>query len=438
MKLEGVSLKKDFMKFIVPSIVAQWVYVLYTMVDGIFVSRGVSEVALAAVNICMPYTMTMFAVSILFAVGTSTVVAISIGEGKKEYANQVFTQNIVLLAIFSVVVAVLAFINIDTLASFLGATPLNREYVVEYLRYLVPFSFSFILSYSFEMLIKTDGYPQKATVIVSTGVVLNIVLDYLLVIRFPFGVAGAAFATGFSNAVVILLYLTHFCGKKGMIKFCKFHLDFSLIVREFKNGLSSGVTEVSTGFVIFLFNQMIIRYLGDDALVSYTIISYINALAVMTMAGIAQGYQPLISYYYGQRRLERCRKLLKYGVIAAAVISIVFTMGCMTATKGIVGLFISTEHQELMNYSVQVFRIFSLSYLVVGYNVVVGGFFIAIEKAVSATVISTLRGIVMISVCVFVLAALFGGNGIWWAPLLSEILTLCITVGLLLVWKKSF
>ncbi|MGN1166963.1 MAG: MATE family efflux transporter [Lachnospiraceae bacterium] len=436
MRLEGKSLKKDFIRFIIPSIAAQWVFTLYTMVDGIFVARGVSETALTAVNIAMPYTMALFSFSILFAVGTSTVVAIKIGEKDTQSANEAFTQNIVLLAIVSAVITATVLMNLDAVADFLGATTLNKKYVVEYLRMLVPFSAAFILSYSFEMLIKTDGFPKTATIVVTTGALLNVVLDYFMVMRWHMGVGGAALATGISNTVVIALYLVHFCGKKGIIHFRCFRLNPSLIVREFKNGLSSGITEMSAGFIIFLFNQAIIRLLNDDALVSYTIISYVNALGVMTMVGIAQGYQPLISYYYGQKRMERCARLRRYGIIAAAVCSIAFTGVCLLFADKIVGLFVSQELTELISYSVRVFRIFALSFLVVGYNVVIGGYFIAVEESFFATAISLSRGMVTLTVCLVIMTTLFQGEGIWWTPLVSEAVTLIFTFWALRKYKK--
>ncbi len=427
MRLEGSSLKKDFIRFIVPSIAAQWVFTLYTMVDGIFVARGVSETALTAVNIAMPYTMALFSVSILFAVGTSTVTAIFLGEKNGRKANEAFTQNIMLLTVVSVAITAFVMLNLEQVAEFLGATSFNKDYVVEYLRALAPFSGAFILSYSFEMLIKTDGFPKRATMIVTTGALLNVVLDYLMVMRWHMGVGGAALATGISNTVVIALYLLHFCGKDGVIKFCRFSLDVPLIGREFKNGLSSGITEMSAGFIIFLFNQAIIRLLNEDALVSYTIISYVNSLGIMAMVGIAQGYQPLVSYYYGQKRMERCRKLRKYGIAAAAALSVAYTAGCVLFAGGIVGLFVSPDMPELAEYSVSVLRIFSLSFLLAGYNVVIGGYFIAVEESFAATGISLSRSIVSLTVCLMLLTSLFGGAGIWWTPPLSEAVTLVFT-----------
>ena len=321
--------------------------------------------------------------------------------------------------------------DLERAAVFLGATERNKAYVLEYLRWLVPFSAAFILSYSFEMLIKTDGFPKRATMIVTTGALLNVILDYLMVMRLHMGVGGAALATGISNTVVIILYLLHFFGKSGVIKFCRFRIDIPLIGREFKNGLSSGITELSAGFIIFLFNQAIIRLLNEDALVSYTIISYVNSLGVMAMVGIAQGYQPLVSYYYGQKRMERCQKLKKYGIAAAAVLSVVYTAVCMVFARQIVSLFVSADMPALMDYSVNVLRIFSLSFLLAGYNVVIGGYFIAVEESFAATGISLSRSIVALTLCLMILTAVFGGAGIWWTPLMSEAVTLAFTAVML-------
>ena len=251
MSLEGKSLKGDFMKFIIPSIAAQWVFALYTMVDGIFVARGVSEVALTAVNISMPFSVGMFSISLLFAVGNSTIVAIKLGQGKKKEADELFTQNIVMMAVVSVLISILVLIFLEPFARFLGATDNILPYAKDYIGTVAPFAFAYILSYSFETLIKTDGYPKLATIFVTCGAVLNCVLDYLLVIVFPFGVKGAAFATGFSQTVVIVLYLTHFLGKNANIRFTKFKFRLDVIGRQIRNGLSSGITEFSSGIIIF-------------------------------------------------------------------------------------------------------------------------------------------------------------------------------------------
>ena len=437
MKLEGKSLKSDFLRFIIPSIIAQWVFSLYTMVDGIFVARGVSEVALTAVNISMPFTTGLFSVSILFAVGNSTIVAIFLGQGEKQKANEVFTQNVVLLCILSVLITILVMIFLDPFARFLGATDHILPYARTYIGTIAPFSVVYILSYSFETLIKTDGYPKLATIYVTSGALLNCILDYILVMVLHKGVWGAAFATGISQAAVILLYLWHFLGSKGTIRFSKFHLMPSEIGRQIRNGMSSGITEFSSGIIIFFFNQAILKYIGEYALVSYTIISYVNTIVVMSMAGIAQGTQPLISYYYGKNEPEKYKKLLKYGMVAAAAGSVTAVLICYVGAERIVGLFLKASEASLSIYSVRVLRLFILSFLLAGFHVVLGGYFTSVEKAGFATMISLTRSLVALVISLVFLTAVFGGEAIWWAPLIAESCCLVLSAGLYQWYRKK-
>ncbi len=431
MKLEGTSLKRDFLKYILPAVVSQWVFALYTMVDGMFVARGVSETALAAVNIASPFVTGMFALSLTFAVGTSTIVALLFGQKRIREAKEVFSQNMIVLAVLSLLITAGVLAGLEGLGRFLGATEVTMPYVKEYISTIAPFAICFILSYSFEILISTDGYPALATIIVSIGVVLNCILDYLFVMVLHKGVFGAAFATGISQMIVIIFYLKHFLGKKGTIKFCRHTFCPALVLRELRNGFPSGITELSAGIITFVFNQAIIRFLNEDAIVSYSIIAYINAIVVMSMVGVAQGCQPLVSYYYGKGEKEKCRRLLKYELCTVAAASALAAGICYLLADEIVGIFISAELTELRAYSAKVFRIFILSFLLAGYNVVAAGYFTAIEKSGKAVIISLGRGLVMLVVSMAVLTLLFGGRGIWWAALLSE--SLCLVVSVILL-----
>ena len=393
--------------------------------------------ALTAVNISMPFTTGLFSVSILFAVGNSTIVAIFLGQGEKQKANEVFTQNVVLLCILSVLITILVMIFLDPFARFLGATDHILPYARTYIGTIAPFSVVYILSYSFETLIKTDGYPKLATIYVTSGAVLNCILDYILVMVLHKGVWGAAFATGISQAAVILLYLWHFLGPKGTIRFSKFHLMPSEIGRQIRNGMSSGITEFSSGIIIFFFNQAILKYIGEYALVSYTIISYVNTIVVMSMAGIAQGTQPLISYYYGKNESEKYKKLLKYGMVAAAAGSVAAVLICYVGAESIVGLFLKESEASLSIYSVRVLRIFILSFLLAGLNVVLGGYFTSVEKAGFATMISLTRSLIALVISLVFLTAVFGGEAIWWAPLIAESCCLVLSAGLYQWYRKK-
>lgn len=432
MNLEGMSLKKKFWRFVWPSVVAQWIFALYTMVDGMFVARGVSEVALSAVNIASPFVNFLFSVSILFAVGTSTVVAIFLGQGRQGEANQANTQNMVVTGVLSLFIMLMVWLCLDPIVSFLGATQSTQEYVKHYILSLLPFTWWFIISYTFETLVKTDGFPRFAAAAVASGALVNCVLDYLFVMVFHWGIGGAGAATGLSQMVPVFLYLKHFLGPKATIRFARPVWDLGQFIRVVKIGLSSGFTELSAGFTVFMFNHAILRYIGEQGVVSYTIIAYVNTIVVMSMAGIAQGIQPLISFHYGRQERDVCSRLLKYSLTASVGVAGIAFISSMAGADWLVGIFISEKLEGLRQYSASVFRIFSLSFLVVGFNITGAGYFTAIERPKESLIISLGRGMVIIAASLAVCIGVGGGEGIWWAPAVSELM--CLGVTLILVY----
>lgn len=436
MNFENMSLKKGFWRFIWPSVVAQWIFALYTMVDGMFVARGVSEVALSAVNIASPFVNFLFSVSILFAVGTSTIVAICLGKDEKQMADEVYTQSMFVLLIVSAIITVGVFFNIDRVAVFLGATESTMEFVKHYILSILPFGCCFIIAYSFEILVKTDGYPKFATIAVTTGAVVNCILDYLFVMVFRWGVVGAGVATGMSQCLLVFLYLSHFLSPKATIRFRRFRWDFRQIIRSIKIGMSSCLTEFSAGITVFLFNHTILKYLGNDGIISYTIIAYVNTIVVMSLAGIAQGAQPMVSFYYGKGEVKKYKTLLKYGMIASLGVGVIAFIGSLVGADLLVGMFISKELVELRQYTVAVFRIFSISFLIMGINIQMGGFFTAIERPEPALVISLGRGFFTLAIALKGCTLLFGGEGIWWSSTVSEILCCVLTMVFVYQYKK--
>ena len=429
--------KKQFLKFVVPSLVSMLVFNLYTMIDGIYVARFVGEKALSAVNIAMPYINFIFAFSILFSVGTSTVVAIFRGENKLVQANQTFTRNTLFLSVCGIVITLVAQYFLNDLARFLGASEATMPYVLDYLGTIAWFSFFFIVSYSLEVLVKTDGFPRLATAAVSVGAVTNIVMDFVLVVVFPMGIKGAALATGLSQVLTFTVFFLHFLMKRGNIHWCRTTLDMSVYKRILPIGIADFITEMSAGVIVFLFNHAILKYIGDDGIVTYTVITYIYNLVMMTFTGISQGTQPLVSFYHGKKEPATCTLFLRYARISTFTISIVALGFCLLAAPLIVSIFIDTNIQPLFHDSVKAFRMFSLCYLVIGYNIIYSGYFAALDKNRYSFTISILRGFVFIAFSIWVLGWLFQGDGIWLATLLCECMTLlCSTWFMHTEYKK--
>ncbi|KAJ50096.1 putative MATE family efflux protein [Clostridium tetanomorphum] len=419
--VDNNSMRKKFIRYLLPSVSAMWVYSLYTMVDGIFVSWGVGTTAIASVNIAMPFINFIFAISVFFATGASTLVSIALGKNNLKRANEIFTMNFIAMVVVSIIIATLTLTNLDKIAIFLGANDLTIGYVKEYLQIITIFNGFFITSYCLEVFTKADGFPYLAIVGVVSSALVNIGLDYLFVMKFHWGIKGAAYATGISQVIATLIYIIHFNKKKSKLKFIKCKFEFGVVKKILSIGLPDSLTECSTGVVIYIFNQIILSNVGDKGVVTYSIISYINLLVLMTMIGITQGMQPLCSFYHGREDEEAVNTLFNMSAKTIGLISILIFAIVNIFTPQLVQVFMDKgANEELYAYSIKAIRMFSLSFIIVGYNILISGFFAAIAKPKYATIISISRGLVIITLVLFIMTAAFGENGIWLATVVSE------------------
>ena len=431
-----MDLLKRFFRFVIPSIVSMWIFSLYTMVDGIFVARGVGDHALAAVNLSMPFTSLVFTLGILLAAGTSTVISISLGQGDLERARNYFNQNLAVTVGASLTVTVLTLLFLEPIARLLGATEATLLYVKEYVGTIAVFAVFFTVSYNLEVQVKANGAPQVSTIGVMSCAVMNMLLDYVFVIRLHWGVWGAAFATGLAQVTSTAVFLIYFLTHRERLRLGRFRPEPRVYRRILPLGVADGLSELSNGLVIFLFNRVILAVLGEDAVVTYTIISYVNTLVLMTMIGTSQGIQPLVSFHLGAGEKPVCHRLLAYGVSLIALFSVVSLAVAELGAPLIVGLFLE-EGSPLMESSVSALRTYGWSFLVLGFNVLFAGFFTAMERPAWAMTISFGRSLVLLAGSLFTLAALFGGAGIWISSLVSELLCLCFTLTFALKYRAE-
>lgn len=404
------------------------VFSVYSMVDGLMVSIGVNEYAMSAVNLSLPFTNALFSIAILFAVGTSTLIAIFSAQEKRREADALFSQNFLVLLLIGAVITILVLFALDPFVKLLGADDFTRGYVKEYLLGIVPFSVFFLISYNLEVLIKTDGHPRYALFTVMTGCLANCVMDYIAIFWMDLGVFGAAVATGLSQMLTCILYLIHFFGKRCTFHLQKFRFDPHIYKRILPIGFADGATELCTGVMIFLFNRTALRCIGTDGIVTYTVIAYVNTVIINIMMGISQGAQPLMSYFHGKGERHQCRTILRYALTSVCVIAPLSFIVLYVCAPQIVRVFLSHASIPLVDSSVQAFRQYSFSYLIVGFNVVIGGIMAAVERPGAAISISVGRGFALQSTVLLMVAAAFGGTALWYTPIVSEALCLCLSL----------
>lgn len=424
---------KKFLKYVIPSICSMVIFNLYTLVDGIFVSHFVSDQALASINVSTPYITTIFSIGVLFAVGSSTIISIYRGQDEKNKADKVFTMNIITISLIALIISVFSFFNSEWIVTILKANADVFDYCNIYIKTLSCFSFFYIVSYCFEVLLKSDGFPQKSIMGVCLGAITNMVLDPVLMGIFHMGIKGAAIATGLSQLITFCFFLYHFVfSGKSHYHFVKGNYPWYEYRRLIPLGMSDCISEFSPGIMITIFNIRINEMLSTGGLVTFSIIMYIYNLVLMVMTGINQGMQPLISFSYGQNHEKNVRTYHKYARIMACICS-VFLFGMVEIfARPITNAFLDINNVNFID-TVRALRLFSLVFLIMGQVVITMGYLVAIEKSFKALILSLLRGIVVVIFCLYAGSYIFGVNGIWLSCFISD--CICLMVALYFLYK---
>lgn len=398
------------------------IFSLYSMVDGFFVSKYVGVEALSAVNLSMPFINIVFALGIIAAVGSQTMCGVFIGRKNYMKANKIFSFNIKTVTIFSIILTVLFYFNMDTIARLLGATEDLGPLVIDYLGYIVYFVPFLMISYNFEVMVKVDGFPRLAVATVITCGLSNVILDYVFVGLMGHGLAGAAVATGFSQVISTVVYLIHFTVGKSNLEFVEVKFSFDTLKSIFSLGVGDFVSEVGIAMIVLFYNIFIIKFLGEKSIATFSVISYVNNLALTCFAGITQGTQPLLSYYYGKKDYDSLKKLFRLATAAIFVTGVVFLAASQLFPERIFRIFLDVD-KETLSYSVESLRKFSISFMITGFNVLIAAVCVSFLRPKYSVTINILRSFVTIYLALFVLTML-EPTLIWFASALSEAVTL--------------
>ena len=415
---------KEFLKYAVPSALAMFVSSLYTIIDGIFVGQGVGDSALAAVNIVMPFTIMLFGVATMFAVGGGDLVSKNIGSNNKEKAVNIFRQVFKLLLILSIGVSLISVIFSKYIVKILGATDTLIPLASTYLRYYSLFCIPNLIGIALNSFVRNDGRPKIAMISILAGAVTNIVLDYIFIFPLQFGIKGAAIATGWGKVVTIGILLPHFIRKKGILTFGNIKLEKKTI-KEFVNiGFPSFFAEVSFSIIIFFMNVVLVNYAGEKSLSAFAIINYITTNIYMVLLGLSLGVQPLLSYNYGAKKSDKMLKFYSLTLKAAVIVNIVFISICFIFGKGMISIF--TSDATIANISYIGLNLINIGFVMVGFNLTSTVYYQEINMPKISNIFCLCRSIILLPLILFILSKLLGINGIWISLLVSELLTFII------------
>ena len=414
-------------KFTLPTIFMMIFTSIYGVVDGLFVSNVVGSDAFAAVNLIMPIIMIGGTFGFMIGTGGGALVSKTIGEGNIKKAKEIFSMLIYLLIIIGLIIATIGFIFIEPISKALGAEGIILEYCVIYGRILLISLVAFLLQNAFQSFLVVAEKPTMGLVVSIIAGVTNIVLDFLLIVILDMGVVGAGLATCTSQIVGGFVPLIYFIMKnKSPLRLGKTKLVFGAIGQSCLNGSSEMFTNLSMSIVNMLYNLQLMKYAGAGGVVSYGVIMYVSFIFNGVYIGYSMGLTQVVGYHYGSNNKDELKNLLKKSFVLILIAALVLTSLAQLFSETLAQIFVSYDI-DLLNLTTNAIRIFSLSYIISGFNVFASAFFTGLNNGVVSGVISFLRTFVFQIIMIFILPILFNVNGLWMAVIFAEVLALCVS-----------
>ena len=429
---------KKLIKFTIPTIIMMIFTSIYGVVDGIFVSNIVGSDAFASVNLIMPFIMILGSIGFMIGTGGSALVSKTFGEGENKKANQIFSMLIYFLIITGVVLSVFGFIFIKPIAKLLGADSSTLTNCVIYGRVLLVALVPFLLQNSFQSFLVVAEKPTMGLIISIVAGITNMILDFLFIYIFKMGVFGAALATGISQLIGGIIPFIYFIRKNPtQLKLVKAKLDKKALFQSCTNGSSEMLTNVSTSLVNMLYNMQLMKLVGADGVVAYGIIMYISFIFSGTYIGYSIGIAPIVGYHYGSDNKEELKNLLKKSLILIGIVSLSMTFLAELLSRPLASIFVSYD-KNLLDMTTTAIRLFSLSYIISGFNVFASSFFTALNNGFVSALISFLRTLVFQLAMILLLPMLFKLNGVWLAVVVAEILALFVSILCFIMNRKKY
>ena len=430
---------KKLLRFVMPSIVMMVFTSIYSIVDGLFISRLVGTNAVTAVNYIFPLIMILGSIGFMLGAGGSALVSKVLGEGDKEKANAYFSLLVYFTAAVGMIIMIAGQFAVPWCAELLSHSSEGEiyEYCVLYGRILLAGQPFFILQNIFQSFFVTAEKPRLGLIITAGAGVMNMVLDAVLVAGFKLGLEGAAWATFSSQVFGGIVPVFYFAFKNSsLLRFTKTKFYFRAILRSATNGLSEFLSNVSFSIVILLYNEQIFRFVGDDGVAAYGAIGYVSMIFFAVFMGFAVGATPVIGYNYGAQNRDELKSLFKKSLTIVGISALLMTGLSEALAVPLIKIFNFSD--EVTAITLRGHYIFSTSYLIGGFGVFGSALFTALNNGLISGIISVVRTLVLRIVTVLILPLIWGLDGVWAATTVSEILALAVTFAFVLAYRKKY
>ena len=425
-------------EYSIPAIISMTVNSIYNIVDRIFIGKFVGEEALAGLTIAFPLMMTIFAFASLIGIGGAALMSIHLGEKDYGKANNAFGNTLSFGMIATIITVFLIYFNITPLLSIFGADIGVMSYATDYLK-IILFGYVFhMMAFILNSSVRTEGQPVLSMAAMISSAITNIVLDYLFIVRFGWGVKGAALATIIGQLVGLVILLTFYLRRKSMMKAVlkDFIPSWKVFKRIFSIGFATFLGTIGRSVSVTFLNRGLATYGGTAAITSMGAINSLLTLFIMPLFGIIQGMRPIMGYNYGARQHDRVYKTMKLGIIVSIAFSAVAFIVLQAFPKVFISMFINLG-SDTFETAVYGLRLYILMLPFICINLIGVTYFQSIAKGNVSTVLGMLRHFILLLPIVLILPRFFGLTGVWMSPPIADFFSITITVIVLVRYYKK-
>lgn len=431
---------KLLLKLSVPTVAAQLINMLYNIVDRIYIGHipKVGSLALTGVGVCMPLIMIVSAFAALVGNGGAPRASIYMGKGDKEGAEKIlgncFTAQLLVSAVLT---AILLIWNRDLLMAF-GASENTIEYGVSYMNIYALGTIFVQLTLGMNAFITAQGFAKTGMLSVLIGAVANIALDPILIFGFDMGVRGAALATIISQACSCIWVLAFLFGKKTAlhIRIKNMNLKGTVIFPCLALGSATFIMQASESVISVCFNSSLLKYGGDIAVGAMTILTSVMQFAMLPLQGVGQGAQPIISYNYGAKNIERVKSSFKLLLKVDMIYAVSLWILVMAVPQMFAGMF--TSDVALLEFSKTALRIYMACQFIFGIQLACQMTFTSIGDAKASILVAVMRKFVLLIPLIYLLPAIMQNNqtmAVYMAEPIADFIAVCCTI---VIFKNRF
>lgn len=429
---------KKLIRFTLPSILMMIFTSIYGVVDGFFVSNYVGAEAFASVNLIMPIIIILSAVGFMIGTGGNALVAMTLGQHDERRANEIFSMLIYILIFLGICLSIAMAVFMPKMARILGATDIMIDDCVIYGRISMVSLTFFMLQTSFQSFMVTAARPHFGLYITIAAGVTNMVLDLVFVGILGFGVAGAAWATVASEIVGGSVPLIYFIiPNKSKLNLVKAGIRFRPLIKVLSNGASEFMTIISSSFVNMLYNLQLMKIAGEKGVASFGVIMYINFIFTGVLFGYAFGSSSIVSYHYGAGNYKELRSLFSKSIKIIGIASLISFASAQLFAIPLIKIFFSYS-DELIHMTTHGFRIYSIAYLMIGFNGYASSLFTALNNGRVSATIAFGRTLVFQVASILILPRIFGLAGIFSSIIVAEFLAIMVSMFFINKYKNDY